>query len=128
MDTQISTIKIRGRKMKSRILISLLTFFAAIFFTGTAAYSENWCWYECDVSKLGVGGTRYEFRLSGTKIGTSSSCVATINNWYEIHANSLQLKEEILTIMLTAVSLGKKVEVLVIPDTKKSIYAIYLQN
>jgi hypothetical protein len=51
----------------------------------------------------------------------------TVNTYYEVHPSSIQLQKEILAIALTAVSLGKKVEVLLIPEITKSIYALYLK-
>ena len=109
--------------LRRRILISIIV--AAIcLFSGAASAADNWQWCECDVVKVGVGGGRYEFLLSGNyKSGTGS-----VNAWFEIHPSSTELKREILAVALTAASLGKKVEVLLIPEVTQSIYALYLKN
>ena len=110
--------------LRKRILISIIV--AAVCLFGTAASAaDNWQWYECTVTKIGVGGGRYQFQLQGNNMygGLPSS----VNKWFEIHPNSALLQKEILAVVLTAVSLGKKVEVLLIPEVTKSIYAIYLK-
>ena len=103
------------------ILISIII--AAIgLFSSIASAADNWQWCVCDVLKVGVGGGRYEFLLSGNyKSGGGS-----VNAWFEVHPSSAQFQKEILAIALTAVSLGKKVEVLLIPGVTASVYAIYL--
>jgi hypothetical protein len=110
-------------KISKRLLT--WTIFAAICLFASSALADNWQWYECSVVKAGVGGGRYEFLLSGTNMYGGSP--SGINSWYEIHPASAQQQKEILAILLTAASLGKKIEVLMIPEVTKSIYAIYLQ-
>ena len=111
----------RLRKLNLTIMV-----FAAVFLIGSVASAENWSWYECDVVKMGMS-TRYEFQLSGTKMYSSMPGPATINKWFEIHPASVSCKKEVLAVVLTAISLGKKVEILVDPDVTKSIYAIYMK-
>ena len=107
--------------LRKRILISIIV--AAICLFGSVASAvDNWQWCECSVVRVGVGGGRYEFLLSGNYMQGSGS----VNAWFEIHPASAQFQQEILAIALTAVSLGKKVEVLLIPGVTKSIYALYL--
>ena len=108
---------------RKRILISIIV--AAICLFSSAA-SANWTWYECTVTHLGVGGNRYEFRLSGNTMYGGSPSV--INSWYEIYPDCAITQKEVLVIVLTAISLGKTVEVLLEPGVVKSIYAIYLKN
>jgi hypothetical protein len=102
-----------------------MIFAAAVF--STNALADDWSWYECSVTKMGVGGGRYEFKLSGTKLIDSMPGPNTINQWFEIHPDSIQLQKEVLAIILTAVSTGKKIEVLVLPTITKSIYAVYMK-
>ncbi len=107
--------------IRKRILISMIV--AAIcLFSSSVPAAENWQWCVCDVLKMGVGGGRYEFQLAGTyKYGPGA-----VNAWFEVHPSSAQLQKEILAIAMTAVTLGKKVEVLLIPGVTASLYAIYL--
>ncbi len=109
--------------LSKRILISIIVA-AVCLFSSAASAADNWQWYECTVIEFGVGGGRYEFHLSGTNMYGGSP--GGIDTWFEIHPSSAQLQKEIMAVVLTAVSLGKKVKVLVIPEVTKSIYAIYL--
>ncbi len=108
-----------------RILVPIIVAAICLFSAATSA-ADNWQWYECTVIEFGVGGGRYEFMLSGNN--TSGGTPSAINSWFEIHPSSENLKKEILAVVLTAVSLGKKVRVLLIPEVTKSIYALYLEN
>lgn len=117
-------------KNRKQILISII--FAAIcLFSSIALAADNWQWYECTVTKVGAGGGRYEFLFLGTNMypdTPASGYNGPIGGtWYEIHPSSTQLQKEILAVVLTASSLGKKVEVLLIPEVTKSIYAIYMK-
>lgn len=108
---------------KKRMLISIIVTAICLFASG--ALADNWQWYECSIAKAGVGGGRYEFMLSGTNM--YGGYPSGINSWYEIHPASAQQQKEVLAILLTAASLGKKVEVMLIPEVTKSIYALYLK-
>jgi hypothetical protein len=110
---------IHRKRMSTLIIIAAIGLFSSI-----ASAADNWQWYECSVLKVGVGGGRYEFQLSGTNMYSGSP--GSISAWYEIHPGSTQLEKEILAIVLASVSLGKKVQVLLIPELTQSIYAIYL--
>jgi hypothetical protein len=109
--------------LRKRILISIIVA-ATFFFSSAASAADNWQWCECDVVKTGIGGGRYEFLLSGNYLTGGGS----VNGWYQIHPSCAQLQREILAVALTAVSLGLKVEVLLIPGVTESIYALYLKN
>jgi hypothetical protein len=109
--------------LRKRILIWIIVA-ATCLVSGAASAADNWQWCECDVVKTGIGGGRYEFLLSGSFMNGSG----TVSGWYQIHPSSAQLQKEILAVALTAVSLGIKVEVLLIPDVTESIYAFYLKN
>jgi hypothetical protein len=113
--------------MRLKKALFIMTLFTAVCLVGSVASGENWSWYECDAVKMGVGGGRYIFTLSGTKMFPNMPGPASVNTYYEVHPSSIQLQKEILAIALTAVSLGKKVEVLLIPEITKSIYALYLK-
>ena len=113
--------------MRFKKTLFIITLFTAVCLFGSVASAEDWSWYECDVVKMGIGGGRYIFTLSGTKMYPAMPGPASINSYYEIHPASIQYQKEILAIALTAVSLGQKVEVLLIPEITKSIYAFYLK-
>jgi len=108
---------------RTRILISIVVS-AICLFSSNASAVDNWQWCECTVVKVGIGGGQYEFLLSGNYMNGSDS----VNAWFRIHPSSAQLQRDILAIALTAASLGKKVEVLLIPGVLESIYALYLKN
>lgn len=108
---------------RKRILISIIV--AAIcLFSLTASAMDNWQWCECTVVKVGIGGGQYEYLLSGNY----TSGTGSVNGWFRIHPSSARLQRDILAVALTAVSLGKKGEVLLIPGVTDSIYALYLKN
>ena len=108
---------------RRQILISIIV--AAIcLFSAAASAADNWQWCECTVVKAGIGGGKYEFFLSGNY----TNGIGSVNAWYQIHPASEMLRNEILAVALTAASLGKKVEVLLIPGVTESIYALYLKN
>jgi len=73
-----------------------------------------------------AGAGKYQFRLSGNNM--YGGLPGTINAWFEIHPDSEQVKKEILAVSLTAISLGKKVDVYLIPGVRKSILSIFLSN
>ena len=91
-------------------------------FIGTSASAE-WGWYECTVSKAGVGGPRYEVNLSGSGIkGTSG----TVSGWFEFHPEVQSQANVMIANILTAISMDYKVEVLLDPEITQSLYAVYL--
>ena len=112
--------------MKTRKKLIMVMVFSLVILFGTNAFAEDWGWYECSITKTGTGGSRFEVKLNGTKI-KGASTAATIDKWFEFHPNvSEDIRKVLIATILTAVSLDSKVEVLVIPDTTKSLYALYL--
>jgi len=108
---------------RKRILISTIVV-ALCLFSAAASAADNWQWCECTVVKVGIGGGKYEFLLSGNYMNG----IGLVNAWFMIHPASEMLRNEILAVALTAASLGKKVEVLLVPGVTESIYALYLKN
>jgi len=113
----------KGGNMHSKKVL-LATVFVVFALFGSTAAATDWAWYECTITKIGIGGGRYEFQISGTGI---SGTTGEISGWYEIHPNALDLQKEILAVVLTAISLDKKVEICLQPGVTKSIYAIYMK-
>jgi hypothetical protein len=112
--------------MKAKKTLVVIMVCSLVFTFGTSAFAEDWGWYECTITKTGTGGSRFEVQLNGTKL-SGASTASTIDAWFEFHPNvSSDISKVLIATILTAMSTGSKVEVLVIPGTTKSLYALYL--
>ena len=113
--------------MKLKKLHFIMMVFLTFILIGSVASADEYCWYECDISTVGMFSINSKFLLSGTKMYANKPGAGSINWWYEIHPDALQSQKEMLAIALTAVSLGKKVQVVLMSDVSKSIYVICLK-
>jgi hypothetical protein len=107
-------------KIKKIFLLSVVC--VVTFLSVTDAFA--WGWYKCTVARAGVGGVRFEVQLSGTGIsGTSGS----VNQWFEFHPDVTdEMRRFMVASILAAMNMEIQVEVLVIPGTTQSLYALYL--
>ena len=112
--------------MKAKKTLIMIMVCSLVVTFGTSAFAEDWGWYECTITKTGTGGSRFEVQLNGTKM-SGASTAATINGWFEFHPNVTDdISKVVIATILTTMSMGCKVEALVVPGTTKSLYALYL--
>jgi hypothetical protein len=110
-------------KAKKTLIIILVCSLVVAF--GTSAFAEDWGWYECSIVKAGTAGARYRVLLNGTKT-RGDSTAPTINQWFEFHSSVTGDNEKVMiATILSVLSMDSKVEALVIPGTRKSLYALY---
>jgi len=92
---------------------------------GTSAFAGEWGWYECTVTHAGVlGDGHYRIILNGTKM-RGSATVETIDRKFDFHPDLTKDTQKLMyATILTALSTGSKVEALVDPTERVSLYAL----
>lgn len=114
--------------MKAKKTFISVVGFVLLVMLGTSAMAEDWGWYKCTIVKTGTGGSRFEIKLNGAKFAGNSTAT-TINQWFEFHPDvSDSIAKVLIATILTAMSTGSQIEVLVVPGTTKSLYALYLAS
>jgi hypothetical protein len=110
------------RNKKALLFIAALS---AIFLFGTSAYAD-WGWYTCDIEQSGYAGGRYLIRLANCT-GTRGTPGTTNDQWKEFYSAVSDSGQNIMIAnILTAISLSVQVDVLIDPDIRASLYALYL--
>ena len=110
-------------KAKKTLIIIVVCSLVVVF--GTSAFAEDWGWYECSIVSAGIGGARFLVQLNGTKI-SGNSTAPTIDQWFVFHSTiTFSNKKVMIASILTALGADSKVEALVIPGTRESLYALY---
>ena len=111
--------------MKTKRTLILVMVCSLVFAFGTSAFAENWGWYECSIVKAGIVGDSFKVQLKGTKI-RGASTAPTISQLFEFHWRVMDGGEIVMiATILAAQSTNSKVEALVIPGNRKSLFALY---
>ena len=106
--------------MKAKKTLIMVLIFSLVVTFGTSAFAEDWGWYECTITKTGIGGSRFEVQLNGTKL-SGASTAATIDQWFEFHPDVTDdISKVLIATILTSMSMGSKIEALVLPGTTRS--------
>jgi len=111
--------------MRTKKVLLVVAILSTVFLFATSAFAE-WGWYTCTIEQSGYAGGRYLIRLSSCT-GTRGTAGTTPDSWKEFYASVSDSGENIMIAnILTAISMGVQVDVLIDPDVRASLYALYL--